>query len=189
VGYSRARWQDKLRIERLAKSIREQLNVDQYAVLDPWRVADAVPAHVFYPEDILDAQRSAKLRLVNWDGLCFSCDDDPTLIVLLNSGRSQSRQTATLMEELSHHILRHTPTRLVSDETTGVLRREFNRAQEDEAYDLGATILLPKELLQREVSAGHSAATIAKERYCSSQLVEYRIRRCRLWQKYMRLAS
>jgi Zn-dependent peptidase ImmA (M78 family) len=190
VAYSRGRWQEKWRVERLAWDIRGQLGLDQLAVIDPWRLADAVPAHPFYPEDILDDPlRCAALRQVRWDGFGFCYPDDPTLMVLLNSGRPETRQAATLMEELCHQILRHEPSRLYVDKTTGLLRREFKRAQEDEAYDLGATILLTKELIQREVNAGRSAAEIASERRCSRQLVEYRIRRCRLWDRYLRLTG
>ncbi len=87
------------------------------------------------------------------------------------------------MEELCHGILRHAPTKLETDPTTGLLRREFNASQEEEAYDLGATILLPKELVQRKVNRGRSASQIGAEHKCSRQLVEYRIRRCRLWDR------
>jgi Zn-dependent peptidase ImmA (M78 family) len=189
MGYSRARWQDKWRVERLARSIREQLGLDQFARVDPWQLADAVPAHVFYPEDLLEPGKCLRLRQVDWDGFGFCYPDEPTLMVFLNSGRSESRQTATLMEELCHQILRHAPTKLITDPTTGLLRREFNGSQEEEAYDLGATILLPKELVQREVNRGRSAAQIAADHNCSRPLVEYRIRRCRLWDRYVRLVG
>ncbi len=189
MRYSRARWQDKWRVERLARRIREQLGLDQFARVDPWRLADAVPAHVFYPEDILEAGKCLRLRRVNWDGFGFCYPDEPTLMVFLNSARPKSRQTATLLEELCHQLLRHEPTRLVTDPTRGPSRREFNPSQEEEAYDLGATILLPKELVQREVNAGRSSVEIAADHHCSRQLVEYRIRRCRLWDRYVKLAG
>ncbi len=190
MAYSRGRWQDKLQMERLARTIREQLGLDQFAVVDPWHLADAVPAHPFYPEDVLlDEERCAALRQVGWDGFAFTYPDEVTLMVLLNSGRAESRQAATLMEELCHQLLDHEPTILVTDPVTGLLKRSFNRAQEDEAYDLGATILMPKELVQREVKVGRSAAEIAVERRCSRQLVEYRIRRCRLWGRYLKLTG
>jgi len=190
VAYSRERWQEKWRVERSARSIRERLGLDQFEVIDPWYLADAVPAHVFYPEDLpITAARCTALRKVAWDGFGFTYEDEEMLFVLLNSGRGLERQAATLMEELCHQILRHPPTKLVTDPATGLLRRDFNKAQEDEAYDLGATILLPKELIQREVNAGRSAAKIAPERGCSRPLVEYRIRRCRLWNRYLKLTG
>jgi Zn-dependent peptidase ImmA (M78 family) len=190
VSYSRSKWQDKWRLERLARGIRERLGLDQFAVIDLWYLADTVPAHVFYPEDILDdGVRCAALCQVGWDGFGFSYPNEPTLFVFLNSGRPESRQAATLMEELCHQILGHVPTRLAVDSVTGLLRREFDAAQENEAYDLGATVFLPKELIQREVNAGHSLADIASERGCSRKYVEYRIQRCRLWNRYLKLTG
>lgn len=177
-------------MERMARSIREQLGVDQFVVVDPWRLADEVPAHPFYPEDILDDPvRCSALQRVEWDGFGFCYPDDPTLMVLLNSGRPQTRQAATLMEELAHQILRHRPSKLYTDPVTSLLRRNFNQAQEHEAYDLGATVLLPKELIQREVNSGRTAIEISLDRGCSQRLVEYRIQRCRLWDRYQRLTG
>lgn len=185
MPYERGRFQDKWRIERLARSVRTQLGLDQYAIVDPWLIADCLPAHVFYPDDLVPQALAAAVRQVNWDGFGFCPPGESTLIVVLNPARPATRQSATLMEELSHHLLGHKPTRLFEDPLTDILRREFNRAQEDEAYDLGATILLPKELIQREVKAGLQACDVAAERNCSTQLVEYRIRRCRLWNRYL----
>jgi hypothetical protein len=61
---------------------------------------------------------------------------------------------------------------------------DSSRHQEREAYGLGATILLPKELIEREVNRGLCAGEIALERGCSTALVEYRIKRCHLWRRY-----
>lgn len=184
MTYERRRWQDKWRIERMARAVREQMGLDQFERLDPWELADRVPAHVFYPEDLVETEQARHVSQVNWDGFGFCFDDDPTLIVLLNSARPVTRQTSTLMEELSHQLLGHRPSRLLTDPTTGLLRREFNEGQEHEAYDLGTTLLLPKELVQRDVGVGNSAISIARGRGCSRQVVEYRIRRCRLWNRY-----
>jgi hypothetical protein len=94
------------------------------------------------------------------------------------------------MEELSHHLLRHAPCTIARDPTTGFLRRSVDRAQEDEAYDLGAATLLTKETIQRAVSEQRlPARTIAAHHRCSEDFVIYRIKRLRLWQKYERYAA
>ena len=59
----------------------------------------------------------------------------------------------------------------------------------DEAYDLGAAILLPKERIQRDVAALLTAAEIAATHECSDDIVVYRIKRMRLWQRYERYAA
>lgn len=189
MAYKRGDYRDKWRIERLAAAVRARLNVDQIEPLSPWRLADALPAHVFYPEDFGDVGCAKRLRQIKWDGLAFCCDGDPTLMILLNSARSKKRQAATLMEELSHHLLRHKPCQITVNPQTGYLERSYDRAQEDEAYDLGAAILLPKERIQQDVAAKRSVGEIAELHGCSEELVIYRIKRMRLWQRYEKYAT
>jgi len=189
VPYNRGDYRDKWRIERLAATVRRKLKVNQLEPLSPWHLAEAVPAHVFYPEDFGDEALAGRLRRVHWDGFAFCCDGEVTLMVLLNPARSEKRQMATLMEELSHHLLRHKPCAITVNPQTGLLQRSYDRAQEAEAYDLGAAILLPKERIQRDVAAKRTATEIANAHGCSEELVVYRIKRMRLWQRYEKYAA
>jgi Zn-dependent peptidase ImmA (M78 family) len=188
VAYNRSDYREKWRIERHAAAIRRKLGLDQLAPLDPLQLTDALPAHVFYPEDFGDGRLARQLRQIKWDGFAF-CVDDGTLMIVLNSDRPKTRQTATLMEELSHHLLSHEPCRIATNPETGFLERSYDRAQESEAYDLGAARLLPKERIQRDVAAHCSAAEIATVHKCSQELVVYRIKGLRLWQRYERYAA
>lgn len=189
MAYRRGDYRDKWRIERLAAAIRGRLGFDQLEPLSPWRLADAIPAHVFYPEDFDNDGHARRMRRVKWDGLAFYCPDDPTLMILLNPAMPETRQTATLMEELSHHLLRHKPSSIAVNPKTGFLERSYDRSQEDEAYDLGAALLLPKERIQKDVAAKRTADEIASEHLCSDDIVIYRIKRMRLWQRYERYAA
>lgn len=180
---SRGDYRDKWRVERRAAAIRRKLGLDQLAPLDPLRLADVLPAHVFYPEEFGDSPLARRLREIKWDGLAF-CVADGTLMIVLNAAWPRTRQTATLMEELAHHLLGHKPCLIATNPTTGFLERSYDRAQEREAYDLGAALLLPKERIQRDVAAKCSAAEIAAAHSCSEDLVVYRIKRMRLWQRY-----
>ncbi len=177
-------YQDKWRLEQYAGAIRERLRLTQFDILDPWKLADALPAHVFYLEDVVSPELALKASQANWDGFAFQFPRESILMVILNSAKPVTRQSATLMEELSHGLLGHVPSRLQEDPHTGLLRRDYNKVQEREAYGLGATILLPKELVEREVKRGLYAGEIALERGCSAALVEYRIKRCHLWRRY-----
>jgi Zn-dependent peptidase ImmA (M78 family) len=188
VPYDRGDYREKWRIERRAAAIRHKLGIDQFEPLDPLRLADLIPAHVFYPEDFGDGTLARRLRTIKWDGLAF-CVDDGTLVIVLNSARPQTRQTATVMEEISHHLLGHEPCRIAVNPHTGFLERSYNGEQEAEAYDLGAALLLPKERIQRDVGTKCSAIEIANVHGCSEELVVYRIKRMRLWQRYERYAA
>lgn len=189
MSYNRGDYLQKWRIERLAAGIRGDLGLDQLTPLSPWHLADAIPAHIFFPEDFDDDALARRVRAVKWDGFAFPCPDDHTLMIVLNPAKPQTRQTATLMEELSHHLLHHQPSSIAHDPRTGFLERSYNRSQEDEAYDLGAALLLPKERIQQDVAARLTAAQIAVDHSCSDDIVVYRIKRMRLWQRYATYAA
>ncbi len=189
MPYNRGDYRDKWRIERLATAVRTKLKVNQLEPLSPWALAEAIPAHIFYPEDFGNETLARRLRRIKWDGFAFCCDGDSALMILLNSGRSKKRQMATLMEELSHHLLRHKPCSIRANPETGFLERSYDKAQEAEAYDLGAAILLPKERIQDDVNERRSAREIADIHGCSEELVVYRIKRMRLWQRYEKYAA
>ncbi len=184
MTYVRGDYRSKWRIERHATKIRASLGLDQIEVLDPDLLCDAIPAHVFEPADFGDPELDRRVQLADWDGFSFSFPEDPSLMVVLNPNRPIARRTATLMEEFAHHLLGHRPSAIWRDKATSVLRRDFDRSQEDEAYDLGAALLLPKERIQFDVARRIPAREIATEHRCSVPLVEYRIKRLRLWARY-----
>ena len=172
------------RLEREAAALRWRLGRGPLDRLDPLRLAAAVPARVFHPEDFGDELLARRLRDVPWDGLSFRLPGDPALVVLLNPDRPATRRTATLLEELAHALLGHRPSRLEPDPRTGALRRSFDAAQEREAFELGAALLLPRELLAAELRARRSVAAIARRHGCSEALVLFRIRRLGLSRRY-----
>jgi Zn-dependent peptidase ImmA (M78 family) len=171
-------------LEREAAAIRWRLGLEPRDRLDPLKLAAAVPALVFRPEDFGDDVLARRLRQVPWDGLSFTLPGEPTLVVVLNPDRPPTRRTATLLEELSHALLSHEPTRLERDPSTGVLQRSFDIAQEREAFELGATLLLPRELLAAELRRRRPVSAIARRHGCSEALVLFRIRRLRLSRRY-----
>jgi Zn-dependent peptidase ImmA (M78 family) len=175
---------DARRIEREALALRWRLGLGLRDRLDPLELAARVPARVFRPADFGDELLARRLRQVPWDGLSFTVPGDPALIVLLNPDRPATRRTATLLEELSHALLDHRPTRLARDPRTGVLRRSYDAAQEREAFELGAALLLPRELLAAELRARRSVTAIARRHGCSEALVLFRIRRLGLSRRH-----
>ena len=189
MPYNRGDYRHKWRIERLATGIRRELGLDQLTPLSPWRLADAIPAHIFYPEDFDNDGLARRMRGVKWDAFGFCCPGERTLMILLNPAKPKTRQTATLMEEFSHHLLGHEPCKIAINASTGFLERSYDKPQEDEAYDLGAALLLSKERIQRDVAAQLTAEDIAAVHDCSDDIVIYRIKRMRLWQRYERYAA
>lgn len=188
MAYRRGDYHDKWRIERTAASIRARVGLDQIEALDPGLIVEDLGACVFHLSDLIDGDGKdlRRARQIGFDGASFVHPETEQAVIILNCGRPVRRRMATMMEELAHLLLGHRPSRIAHDPDLGIMRRSFDRGQEDEAYDLGAALLLPKERIQRDVKVGMlSASQIADEHKCSVPLVEYRIRRMRLWPRYM----
>lgn len=113
----------------------------------------------------------------HWSGMCIPCDG--TMLVVYNDSHPPRRIRATLMEEFFHLWLGHKPTRLKVF-ANGHSKRDFDRAKESEAYGSGAAALVPYQSLRGMLKKGASVPTIADHFLVSEQLVEFRIRICKL---------
>ena len=193
MTYQRGDYRDKWRIESLAAQIRRGVGLNQLQVLDPQSLLTKLDADLFHLRDLLPDDE-VTLQRARWMGVDGCASIHPELgvpMILLNCGRPARRRMATLMEELAHLLLDHEPTRLVAHPVLPmIITRTYDRGQEHEAYDLGAALLLPKERIQRDVKELElTTAQIAQEHGCSEDLVAYRIRRMRLWKRYLSYAA
>jgi len=134
-------------------------------------------------------------------------------IVILNPLHGSQRNRATLMEEVAHVFLGHTPNRLAamvdssslnvgpssnqseqmgqsaSKEPRRMMARDYNQADEEAAYAIGAAALVPYGALRRQVALGRKAQEIARHFRVSRQLAEYRIKVTHLWGDYKRASA
>jgi hypothetical protein len=95
------------------------------------------------------------------------------------------------MEEVCHVILGHSPSQINGDfpavdldSKQRVRFRDFNEAQEEVAYAVGAASLLPFFSLRLAVEACTTSELVAQRFRVSRELVEYRLKVCRLWSLY-----
>ena len=112
---------------------------------------------------------------------------DGRKLIILNPTHGKNRQNATLMEEICHVFLGHSPSRLAVETRNKkgeIIARDYNEAIEEEAYSTGAAALVPYSALRRMVEAGKTSGEIARHFYVSRALVEYRIKVSRLWETY-----
>jgi hypothetical protein len=135
-----------------AQALRKRLNLSSSQILDPYKLAVAVGLRLVDLRSVCEQmdRQSADQVLVrdkhSWSGGVFARPlPDGTRICILNSTHGPRRTKMTLMEEIAHIHLRHTPTSLMRL-ADGLRRREYNKAQEEEAYGVGAAALLPWEL-------------------------------------------
>jgi uncharacterized protein DUF955 len=182
--------------ERIALKIREFAGVAIDLPLNPWKLAPFVKVRVMNLKDVEGlSNESLKLLLgdngKSWSGGASRPLPDGWRLVFLNPNHTRERQAATLMEEICHVILGHSPTRLMhAEETTkGVRFRNFDKNQEEVAYSVGAAALIPYFSLRHAVMAGLTSDKIARHYGVSRDLVEYRIKVCRLWANYKQMRA
>jgi IrrE N-terminal-like domain len=100
---------------------------------------------------------------------------DGTRLCMLNPLQSPRRSRITLMEEICHCYFSHRPTSLVVN-SQGLLVRDFDKKQEEQAYGVGAAVLLPWNLFFPRINKGTALEGLAEEFDVTTQLVEYRIK-------------
>src|SRR6266550_8196851 len=176
---------DKWRLFELqALGFRDFAGVRSDAALDPFRLAKFASLLVVSFDQIKGISAEARAHLLGsgsekWSGgACSHPLPDGRRIVILNPNHGHMRTNATLMEEISHVFLGHSPSRLkviAQDERGRTVARDYRKADEEAAYAVGAAALVPFAALRRFVLEGKTAAEIARHFRVSRNLIEYRL--------------
>jgi hypothetical protein len=187
--------------------LREFAGVTEEQPLDPFALADFARLLVIDFDSIEGLSPESREHLLGaavdeWSGgACSRPLPNGWRLVILNPAHGAQRNRATLMEEISHVFLGHKPNRLAaitndkspsrspenSNQSQGkLLARDYNQADEEAAYAVGAAALLPYGALRRLVMKGRSSHEIARQFRVSRQLAEYRIKVTHLWADYKR---
>jgi hypothetical protein len=151
-------------------------------LLDPSPLAVEVGLLVVDAKEIcalLDSSTAAEI-LENskdaWSGGVYATPL-PTgeLICIINPTHGPYRQKITLMEEIAHIYLEHSPTGLQTV-GNGLRLRDFKAKQEREAYGVGSAALLPWAAFFHDFNAGFSVMNLATKYQVSRELIEYRMK-------------
>ena len=128
----------------------------------------------------------------NWSGGAASKKlPNGKKLIILNPTHAKTRHKATLMEEICHVFLAHQPNRLsvvTKDERGKVMNRDYRRADEEEAYGVGAAALVPYAALKRLLLQGKTSREIGVHFRVSRELVEYRMKVTHLWSEFKDVA-
>ena len=185
--------------ELRALTLRDFAGVRPDEALDPFALAEFARLLVVDFDQIKDLSAESREHLLgdgmnDWSGgACSRPLPNGWRIVILNPAHGVHRNRATLMEEISHVFLGHTPNRLavvvseppaVAGGPKKILTRDYNKSDEEEAYAVGAAALVPYAALRRLVWAGRTAEEIARRFRVSMPLAEYRIKVTHLWAAY-----
>lgn len=149
-------------------------------LFDPWRLAPLVGLNVMKCSyQGLTAIEAAYLQNLTRDwsgGVLAKPLQDGRKVCMLNPMHPLRRNKVTLMEEVSHCFLEHKPTKIIVKVGMGV--RDYDKAIEQEAYGVGAAVLIPWRLLYPLLDAGSSVEELSEVFDVTTQLIEYRIKVC-----------
>ena len=178
--------------ERAGLRIRDFAGVSVGERLNPFSLAKYVKILVIKPSQVRELSPLAHQELKGHSKTCWSAVTVELpggwQLCILNTRHNLERQRASLMEEISHVMLGHEPTRLVLG-ANGIAYREYNEVNEHVAYGVGAAALVPYATLLAWVERGRSPEFIARHYGVSTQLVLYRIKITMLWALYKSKAS
>lgn len=179
--------------ELRALGLRDFAGVREAEALDPFALAQFAKLMVIDFEMIEGLSEETREHLLGagsgaWSGGTASRPlPNGWRLVILNPKHGRQRNNATLMEEVCHVFLGHKANRLsiVAQNKQGkTVARDYNEADEEAAYAVGAAALVPYAALRRFVLQGKSSKEIAQHFNVSRELAEYRIKVSRLWDEY-----
>ncbi len=163
-------------LERHADQLRQKCEVGPFERLDPFRLASEMKMDVRFvgkesglPVDLLESVLGACGG--SWDAGTIKLPDG-RIHVYMNPNRDPLRQRATLMEEVSHIHLGHSPTELFR--CGEVVFRTCNKSNEDQAYWVGAAALLPLRILKGARTRRMTMVELATLHEVSIDLVKFR---------------
>ena len=181
--------------ELRALGLRDFARVRSDQPLDPFDLAQFANLLVIRFDEVAGLSETTREHLLGsasekWSGGAVTLPNGMKLVIL-NPTHGRSRTNATLMEEICHVFLGHKPNRLsvvTKDDRGKVMNRDYRKADEEEAYAVGAAALVPYASLKRQLLQGKTSKEIALHFGVSPELVEYRMKVTRLWHDYKDLS-
>ena len=181
--------------ELKAIALRDFARVRPDVSLNPFELAQFANLMVVEFEQLKGLSERARQHLLgpaseSWSGGACSLPDGMKLVIL-NPSHGAARTKATLMEEICHVFLAHQPNRLsvvTKDERGKVMNRDYRKADEEEAYGVGAAALVPYAAMKRLLLQGKTSRDIGLHFRVSRELVEYRMKVTHLWREFKDVA-
>ncbi len=169
----------KSECERLALAKREDAGKEANDPLDPWGLAATMGIRVITPHDVPGISTACLETLLeadpsSWSAVTLALGRAGDLVIL-NSATSPARQASSLMHELAHALLGHTPSRVDVSEDNQLLLRTHDPDQEEEANWLAGCLLLPRPALLSIRSSRASRASLLAKYKVSAQMLRYRL--------------
>ena len=171
-----------------------RVRIDQ--PLNPFDLAHFANLLVIRFDEIAGLSEKAREHLLgsaseSWSGGACTLPNGMKLVIL-NPTHGRSRTNATLMEEICHVFLGHQANRIsivTRDERGKVMNRDYRKADEEEAYGVGAAGLVPYASLKKMLLQGKTSQEIGLHFRVSRELAEYRMKVTHLWREFKHLRA
>jgi hypothetical protein len=163
--------------ERISAELREELSLGPLDRLDPLRLAEHLGIPVFGLKDLarFDGGGATFIRVLRgsereaFSAITVFCGG--RRLVIHNDSHAPTRQASSVTHELSHCILEHPPSPILSPEGC----RHWNSRLEEEADWLAGALLVPREGALTLTKRGWPLARIAERYAVSEQLCRRRV--------------
>ena len=165
----------KSEAERIAQGVRSQLGMSAAQMVTPEDLADLLGVEVRSGDELISRKRFEELDDIQV-GSFSACTFRPSngrVVVVYNPISAPTRQRSDLAHELAHILLDHDLSRI--EKLGGITFITCDATQEEEAAWLSGCLLLPRDLLLREVRRGSSVSEIARKCGVSETLARYRV--------------
>lgn len=160
--------------ERIAAALRADLELHKADPLPLEEAAQARNVRVVSAGDLIDIDRLADLeRIQAFSFSACTFDIQGQTVIVYNPIRSGPRRKSDVAHELSHLLLDHELTEI--REVAGVPFRTCRADQEEEATNLGGTLLLPRPLLLQCVAHGMGPEAVAAEYGVTIEMARFRL--------------
>lgn len=176
-------------IETQAMRLRKKIGLGSDDVLDPHLLAPKLKLSFVRLEEI-ESLTDEDIEFMNsLDAKAFSGGGKPLpnghTLILLNPNQTRERENVTIMEEVAHVHYGHEMT-LLPIGIPGLEARDYNDADEQEAYWTAGATLLPSRIVAQAVWRNEKqAAQILSDKFGASiELAEMRIKTLKLWPHY-----
>ena len=168
----------KARCEQMAKSLRLAIGIGPTDPLHPLRLARFLNVHVLSLDEIglskADFRQLAFADSDSWSAITVTGFGKEAIIP--NPSHTGGRHASNVIHELAHLILGHKPsTVFFVGDNADIALRGYDRSIEDEANWLGATLLLPRNVLTSCKSRKVPNERICLEYGVSRQMLKFRL--------------
>ncbi len=164
--------------ERQAKMLRQDLELNEVDILDPYELVKKLGFIELLPFDaVLNIVPEFLQQLRGHDSKGWSAGSlafpDGRVAIIMNPTHAKTRARATLMEEIAHIHLAHQPS-LLTIGANNITARSYDDQQEMEAYWVGAAALVPMLQLRKAQQLKLSIQRFADYCEVSPQLIKFR---------------